>query len=152
MVVHMDGTWYNNSALMGLLGVFLGAILSFLGTMYSEYAKLKTLKTEQKFKELEKVKEKRELAHEHFLTLINETRAVLYAGITNYKEYMSDENKAELLRKTPAILSELDLYSTKEICLKCRNLLGNLLNAVFNSEKFRKDYDEVVDLMRKATQ
>lgn len=148
----MDTGWYNSSALMGLLGVFLGAILSFLGTMYSEYAKLKTLKTEQKFKELEKVKEKRELAHEHFLTLINENRAVLYAGIINYKEYMSDENKAELLRKTPAILSELDLYSTKEICLKCGNLLGNLLNAVFNSEKLQKDYDEVVELMRKATQ
>ena len=53
---HMDTGWYNSSALMGLLGVFLGAILSFLGTMYSEYAKLKTLKTEQEFKEREKQK------------------------------------------------------------------------------------------------
>lgn len=35
----MDTGWYNSSALMGLFGVFLGAILSFLGTMYSEYAK-----------------------------------------------------------------------------------------------------------------
>lgn len=148
----MDMVWYNSSALMGLLGVFLGAILSFFGTMYSEYAKLKTLKTEQEFKEREKAKEKRELAHQHFLTLINENKAALYAGIINYKEYMSDEDKAELLRKIPAILSELDLYSTKEICLKCENLLGNLLNAVFDSRKFKKDYDEVVELMKKATQ
>lgn len=62
------------------------------------------------------------------------------------------DNKAELLRKIPAILSELDLYSTKEICLKCENLLGNLLNTVFNSKKFKKDYDEIVELMKKATQ
>ena len=54
MVVHMDGTWYNNSALVGLIGVFLGAVLSFLGTVYSEYAKLKTLKREQEFKDREK--------------------------------------------------------------------------------------------------
>ena len=88
----MDMVWYNSSALMWLLGVFLGAILSFFGTMYSEYAKLKTLKTEQEFKEREKAKEKRELAHQHFLTLINENKAALYAGIINYKEYMSDES------------------------------------------------------------
>ena len=44
---------------MGLLGVFLGAVISFLGTMYSEYAKMKTLKKEQEFREQEKAKEKR---------------------------------------------------------------------------------------------
>ena len=47
----MDTVWYNSSALMGLLGVFLGAVISFLGTMYSEYAKMKTLKKEQEFRE-----------------------------------------------------------------------------------------------------
>lgn len=49
----MDTVWYNSSALMGLLGVFLGAVISFLGTMYSEYAKMKTLKKEQEFREQE---------------------------------------------------------------------------------------------------
>lgn len=39
MVVHMDGIWYSYSALVGLIGVFLGAILSFLGTVCSEYVK-----------------------------------------------------------------------------------------------------------------
>lgn len=53
----MDTVWYNSSALMGLLGVFLGAVISFLGTMYSEYAKMKTLKKEQEFREQEKAKE-----------------------------------------------------------------------------------------------
>lgn len=148
----MDTVWYNSSALMGLLGVFLGAVISFLGTMYSEHAKLKTLKKEQEFKEKEKAKEKRELAHQHYLTLINENRAVIYAGIINYKEYISSGENAELARKLPTVMSELDLYSTKEICLKCRNLSGSLLNTVFYSEKFQKDYDEVVELMRKATQ
>lgn len=70
----MDTVWYNSSALMGLLGVFLGAVISFLGTMYSEYAKMKTLKKEQEFREQEKAKEKRELAHQHYLTLINENK------------------------------------------------------------------------------
>lgn len=35
----MDGIWYSYSALVGLIGVFLGAILSFLGTVCSEYVK-----------------------------------------------------------------------------------------------------------------
>lgn len=148
----MDTVWYNSSALMGLLGVFLGAVISFLGTMYSEYAKMKTLKKEQEFREQEKAKEKRELAHQHYLTLINENRAVIYAGIINYKEYMSSSENVELVRRLPAVMSELDLYSTTEICLKCRNLSGSLLNTVFNSEKFQKDYNEVVELMRKAAQ
>lgn len=82
----------------------------------------------------------------------NENRAVIYAGIINYKEYMSSSENVELVRRLPAVMSELDLYSTTEICLKCRNLSGSLLNTVFNSEKFQKDYDEVVELMRKAAQ
>lgn len=65
----MNPVWYNNSALVGLIGVFLGAVLSFLGTMYSEYAKMKTLKMEQEFREQEKAKEKRELAHQHSPTI-----------------------------------------------------------------------------------
>ena len=50
----MNPVWYNNSALVGLIGVFLGAVLSFLGTVYSEHAKLKTMKKEQEFKDKEK--------------------------------------------------------------------------------------------------
>ena len=106
---------------------------------------------EKKEMNVEKAKEKRELAHQHYLTLINENRAVIYAGSINYKEYMSSSENAELARRLPMVMSELDLYSTKEICLKCRNLTGSLLNTVFDSEKFQKDYDEVVELMRKAT-
>ena len=148
----MDTAWYNNSAMMGLLGVFLGAILSFFGTMYSEYAKVKALEKEQELKEREKSKEKQELAHQHYLTLINENRAVIYAGMINYKEYMSSEERTELVRRLPSVLAELDLYSTKEICTKCGNLSGNLLNAVFDGEKFQKDYDDIVELMKNANQ
>lgn len=86
------------------------------------------------------------------MTLINENRAVIYAGIINYKEYMSSSENVELVRRLPAVMAELELYSTTEICLKCRNLSGSLLNTVFNSEKFQKEYDEIVELMRKATQ
>ena len=106
----MDTVWYNSSALMGLLGVFLGAVISFLGTMYSEYAKMKTLEKEQKFKEQEKTKEKRELAHQHYLTLINENRAVIYAGVINYKEYISSSENVELVRRLPAVMAELEWF------------------------------------------
>lgn len=111
--------------------------------MYSEYAKVKALEKEQELKEREKTKKKQELAHQHYLILINENRAVIYAGIINYKEYVSSEERTELVRRLPTVLSELDLYSTKEICMKCRNLSGNLLNAMFDSEKFQKDYDDI---------
>lgn len=59
---------------------------------------------------------------------------------------------AWIMKKTKWL--EFFLYPNKfvKICLKCRNLSGSLLNTVFNSEKFQKEYDEIVELMRKATQ
>lgn len=51
--------WLQNSAVMGLVGVIIGSVVSFAGIIYSERVKLKTLEEELQYKE----KEKRNLAY-----------------------------------------------------------------------------------------
>ena len=54
---------FNNPALMGLIGVLGGALISFWGVIHSENVKLEALKREQEFKG----REKREAVYQHFL-------------------------------------------------------------------------------------
>lgn len=50
------GILLENSALIGLIGVIIGSLISLTGVMYSEHIKLKTLEKEQRYKEKEKKK------------------------------------------------------------------------------------------------
>lgn len=43
----------NNSALIGLIGVIIGSLLSLIGIMYSEHIKLRTLKDNRHYAEKE---------------------------------------------------------------------------------------------------
>ncbi len=149
MVVHMDGTWYNNSALVGLIGVFLGAVLSFLGTVYSEYAKLKTLKREQEFKN----REKREAVYKHFLEAIKRLENLM----VEFHEEENEEKKKkfhgeldEMRMDFPLILAEVDLYADGEISTKCRNLFFTRHNVYRAPQKFQEDYDQLVDAMKES--
>lgn len=137
--------WLENSALIGLIGVIIGSLLSFVGIMYSEHIKLKALKEERRYTE----KEKRNFTYNRFLDLINQYRNIIYAKLIDYKEYSTDEEKAELLKNLSSVLAELDLYAPKEISTKCRKLYYNVFNVLFDNDKFQMDYDEIVELLKK---
>lgn len=136
--------WLQNSAVMGLVGVIIGSVVSFAGIIYSERVKLKTLEEELQYKE----KEKRNLAYKQFLNLINQYRSIMYASVFDYKEYASSEEKVQILKDFCSVLGELDLYASKEIALKCRELYSSAFNIIFDSKKFQMDYDEIVELIK----
>lgn len=140
----MNG-WLQNSALMGLVGVIIGSAVSFVSVIYSERVKLRTLKEEQQYKE----KEKRNLAYKQFLNLINQYRNIMYATVINYGEYTTSEEKVQLLKNFSSVLADLDLYASKEIALKCRELYNSTFNILFDGSKFQVDYEEVVELIKR---
>lgn len=140
----MNG-WLQNSALMGLVGVIIGSAVSFVSVIYSERVKLRTLKEEQQYKE----KEKRNLAYKQFLNLINQYRNIMYATVINYEEYTTSEEKVQLLKNFSSVLADLDLYASKEIALKCRELYNSTFNILFDGSKFQVDYEEVVELIKR---
>ena len=140
----MNG-WLQNSALMGLVGVIIGSAVSFVSVIYSERVKLRTLKEEQQYKE----KEKRNLAYKQFLNLINQYRNIMYATVINYEEYTTSEEKVQLLKNFSSVLADLDLYASKEIALKCRELYNSTFNILLDGSKFQVDYEEVVELIKR---
>lgn len=135
----------NNSALIGLIGVIIGSLLSLMGIMYSEHIKLRTLKDNRQYAE----KEKRNKIYNHFLDLINQYRNIIYADIIDYKEFSTKEEKAALLKELSSVLAELDLYASKEISSKCRKIYYNIFNVLFDNNKFQTEYDEIVELLKK---
>lgn len=145
----MDTAWYNNSALVGLIGVFLGAALSFLGTVYSEHAKLKTLKKEQEFKD----KEKREEVCKRFLESIKRFETLMteaYAEENEEKHKKLIEKLDEMRMDFPLILAEVDLYTDKNLSTKCQDLFFTRYNVWKNHQKFQEDYDQLVDAMKES--
>ena len=145
----MDMGWYNSSALMGLLGVFLGAVISFLGTVYSEHAKLKTLEKEQEFKD----KEKREGACKRFLESIKRFETLMieaYAEENEEKHKRLIEELDEMRMDFPPLLAEVDLYTDRNISTKCRDLFFYRRNVWDSHQKFQEDYDKLVDAMKES--
>ena len=147
------GILLENSALIGLIGVIIGSLISLTGVMYSEHIKLKTLEKEQRYKE----KEKKKIIYVQFLDSVNQYNLIVYAdmlkeALDNDKEYDTQEERTALLKKVTSVLAELDLYAPNEISSKCHKLSGNILNTVFNSDQFQKDYKEVVELIKKDTE
>lgn len=142
-------TWYNNSALVGLIGVFLGAALSFLGTVYSEHAKLKTMKKEQEYKD----KEKREAVCKRFLESIKRFETLMteaYAEKDEEKRQKLFEKLEEMRLDFPPVLAEVDLYTDRNLSTKCQDLFFNRHNVWDNPQKFQEDYDQLVDAMKES--
>lgn len=145
----MKPVWYNNSALVGLIGVFLGAVLSFLGTVYSEHAKLKTMKKEQEFKD----KEKREGACKRFLESIKRFETLMieaHAEVNEEKQKNLFRKLDEMRMDFPIILAEVDLYTDRNLSTKCQDLFFNRCNVWNNHQKFQEDYDQLVDAMKES--
>lgn len=133
-----------NSALIGLIGVIIGSILSFLGIMYSEYIKLKTFDKEKRYLE----EEKKKSIYILFLDLINQYRNIIYAQVIDYEEFSTKEEKVELLKKISSVLSELDLYAPKEVSSKCRKLYYNVFKIITDNDEFQIQYNEIIELLK----
>lgn len=134
---------------MGLIGVFLGAALSFLGTVYSENAKIKTLKKEQEFKD----KEKREGACKRFLEAIKRFETLMieaYAEENEEKRKKVFEKLDEMRMDFPLILAEVALYTDGNLSTKCQDLFFTRHNVLNNHQKFQEDYDQLVDAMKES--
>ena len=148
LIINESGDTLNsileNSALMGLIGVIIGSILSFLGIMYSEHIKLKTFDKEKKYLE----EEKRKSIYIKFLDLINQYRNIIYAQVIDYKEFSTKEEKVELLKNLSSVLAELDLYAPKEISSKCRKLYYSVFKIITDSNEFQAQYDDIVKLLK----
>lgn len=133
-----------NSALIGLIGVIIGSILSFLGIMYSEYIKLKTFDKEKRYLD----EEKKKSIYILFLDLINQYRNIIYAQVIDYEEFSTKEEKVELLKKISSVLSELDLYAPKEVSSKCRKLYYNVFKIITDNDEFQIQYNEIIELLK----
>ncbi len=133
-----------NSALIGLIGVIIGSILSFLGIIYSEYIKLKTFDKEKRYLE----EEKKKSIYILFLDLINQYRNIIYAQVIDYEEFSTKEEKVELLKKISSVLSELDLYAPKEVSSKCRKLYYNVFKIITDNDEFQIQYNEIIELLK----
>lgn len=140
---------FNNPALMGLIGVLGGALISFWGVIHSENVKLEALKREQEFKG----REKREAVYKHFLEAIKRLENLM----VEFHEEENEEKKKKFLGELdemrmdfPLILAEVDLYANGEISTKCRNLFFTRHNVYRSPQKFQKDYDQLVDAMKES--
>ena len=137
-----------NAALMGLVGVIIGSLLSFLGVIYSEHIKTKKFKLEKEYVLEKALIENKQRIYKNFLDLINQYQDVIHAKIINYTDFATDEERTILLKNISSSLSELDLLAPKEVSSACRKLYYSVFNIVFDSKAFQTQYNEIVELLK----
>lgn len=134
--------------MLALVGVIIGSLISFLGIIYTEHIKIKTIKVEQKYHHEKYIFENKQRIYKQFLELTNKYQDYLNANLINYKNYASEEDKIILLKSISSVLSEMDLFATKEISSACRNIYYSALNMIFDRRTFKLQYDKAVELLQ----
>lgn len=134
-----------NAAVMGLIGVVIGSLLSLLGVMYSENIKLKTIELQQK----QISKENLQKTFSDFLHLINSYQNFYRSQVINFKNFMEEKEVIALIKNAETVLAELDLKASKELSVECHNLFNKTFTGIFNQQDFNTQYRTVIDLMKK---
>lgn len=134
-----------NSALVSLLGVAVGSMISFLSVMYSERIKLRTIEIQQK----QARKDALERSFASFLHLVNQYRDFCVSRTIGFNNFMADEDAISLIKSAEKILAELDMRASRELSIACHKIYNKIFMSLFDSESYLEDYRNVVDLMKK---
>ena len=134
-----------SSAIMGLLGVIIGAILSLVGVLYSERIKLQTIKMEQE-----------KLIHDDmrkyfadFLHLVNQYKDMYASRLLGNNNFMTEEEVAKLIKRAEIVIAELDIRASSDLSIECHKLFNQTFRSIFNQNDFETQYKKVVELMKK---
>lgn len=139
---------FNNSAFIGLLGVVIGSLISFLCTVYVEKKRLESLREEQNYIRESSAQDNKENIYGQFLDLINLYQNMILARLINQDNFLSNDDAKVFLKDMSSVLSKIDLFASKEIRDACHNLYAEAWR-IFDSTAFKTQYEFVIELLQK---
>lgn len=134
-----------NAAVVGLIGVIIGSVLSFLEIMYTQQVEIKkiNLKKQQTDKEnLEKILTE-------FLHLVKQTEDFYLSKILNIDDFLTEEEFNMMLKNAEKILPELSIRASDELYTACNSLFHKTFLSVFNQKDYNEEYKNIIKLIKK---